>query len=126
MVHYGELKRAILWYQKAPTRGKKKIYLYGRYYAVSIRKEKIHIHKLLMCYWFQMRHLPKSWCVHHKDGDFKNNLFPNLWLIPKSAHTSFHLRGRKQSPEFVKRRIAASVKKRWPNHIHEESCRAET
>lgn len=42
LVDYSELEKAILWYQKKPSLSKKKIYLHGRYPAVSIHNKKIH------------------------------------------------------------------------------------
>lgn len=45
-----ELEKAILWYQKKPTARTKHIYIHGKYPAVSIHDQKIHIHKqLAMC-----------------------------------------------------------------------------
>lgn len=50
LVDEEELSNAILWYQKSPTLGNKTIYLHASYPAVSIGKEKIHVHRLLMQY----------------------------------------------------------------------------
>lgn len=46
LVDYSELEKAILWYQKKPSLSKKKIYLHGRYPAVSIHNEKIHVRRV--------------------------------------------------------------------------------
>lgn len=44
IVDYAELEKAINWYSDKPTARLKHIYMHGNYPAVSIYKEKIHIH----------------------------------------------------------------------------------
>lgn len=39
--------------------------MFGNYPAVTIFKEKIHIHRLLMMYWNGIRKLDKNTYVHH-------------------------------------------------------------
>jgi len=53
IVDYDLLEKAILWYSKKPTTANKKIFMYGRYPAISIYYEKIHIHRLL--YMFKIK-----------------------------------------------------------------------
>ena len=50
VVDYDELEKAILLYSCKPTISKKHIFMYGNYPAVSIGKDKIHIHRLMMMY----------------------------------------------------------------------------
>ena len=64
IVDYSELEKAILWFQERPTYSNKKIYLHGKYPCVTIHNKKIHIHRLLMCYW-NNNNLDTSLCVHH-------------------------------------------------------------
>lgn len=40
----------------------------GKYPAVSIYKEKVHIHRLLMMYKHKTK-FPTNIHIHHKDGD---------------------------------------------------------
>lgn len=51
IVDESELEKAILWYQKSPTASIKHIYMHSKYPAITIHKEKCHIHRLLMLYW---------------------------------------------------------------------------
>lgn len=44
-----------------------------------------------------------------------------IWYMAAAEHPVHHLKGRKQSPEFVKRRIAASVEGRRLKSIHTEN-----
>jgi hypothetical protein len=87
------LEKAILWYSKSPTTANKKIFMYGRYPAVSIYYEKIHIHRLL--YIFTIKNLiPNGYVVHHIDENRLNASISNLELITHSQHSSLH-NGRK-------------------------------
>lgn len=97
-VDYEELSKAILWYQKKPTASTKKIYIHGRYPAVSIYHEKIHIHRLLMMFWLRTA-LPQDFVVHHIDGKRLNASKDNLVVLHISKHQSYHNKGRKLSKE---------------------------
>lgn len=117
-----ELRKAILWYSNKPVAPLKHVYLYGRYYAVSIYEEKIHIHRLLMMYWLK-RDLQSNEYVHHKNGNRFNNLKENLEVLSASVHQSITNKGRKQTPEWIKKRIGktANIKrgKKYPKKIYE-------
>lgn len=65
-----ELISAILWYAKKPVAKNKHIYMHGEYPAVSIYKEKIHIHRLLMLYWTN-GNIKNDYIVHHINGNKK-------------------------------------------------------
>jgi hypothetical protein len=93
IVDYDELEKAILWYSKKPTSAIKHIYIHGNYPAVSIYKEKMHIHRLLMMYWMK-RKLESNESVHHINGNKLNAMKNNLKLIENSKHLSFHNKGR--------------------------------
>lgn len=93
IVDYYELENAILWYQKKPSLGKKKIYLHGCYPAVSIHNEKIHVHRLLMQYWLRTR-IPFEYSVHHLNENKLDARKENLSLILNKAHNSSHNKGR--------------------------------
>lgn len=67
--------------------------MYGLYPAVSLGKQKIHIHRLLMMYRLNGR-LPKEYVVHHEDGNRLNALIDNLSLVYLSRHQSNHNKGR--------------------------------
>ena len=84
VVDYGELEKAILFRCDKPTARLKHIYLHGNYPAVSIHKEKIHVHRLLMMYWI---------------GNKLNSIQENLSIVLNSAHLSGHNKGRQLSDE---------------------------
>lgn len=113
-----ELKKAILWYTTKPVARLKHVYLWGKYYAVSIYDEKIHIHRLLMMYWLQTD-LQSNEYVHHINSNRFDNRRENLEVMLASIHQSKINKGRKQSPEFIKRRICASVEAKKNKRIHE-------
>lgn len=103
IVDENELRNAILWYQEKPTAQNKHIYLHGRYPAVSIYREKVHIHRLLVMYWKNIKLLGRSYCVHHIDGNRLNATRENLELLPASKHLSLHNKGREPREEEVRR-----------------------
>lgn len=94
IVHYEELEQAILWYQDKPTARLKKIYLYGRYPAVSIHDKKVHIHRLLMMYWLDNKNLPKNIHVHHENAHILDCTKSNLKCYFEPEHLSFHNAGK--------------------------------
>lgn len=102
LVNYNELTNAVLWYTKTPVMSEKHIYMHGKYPAVSIHKEKIHIHRLLMMYWMG-GNLPRDYFVHHIDENKLNATKANLSLVFFSTHQSCHNKGRIISDEQKKR-----------------------
>ncbi|KKN70672.1 hypothetical protein LCGC14_0428270 [marine sediment metagenome] len=92
------VKKAILWYTTRPVSRVKTVFMYGRYPAVSIYGEKIHLHRLLFMYDKGVD-LDFLQFVHHKDGDRLNATLDNLELIGASRHGSLHNKGKKLSPE---------------------------
>lgn len=102
IVDYCELEKAILWHTKTPTISKKHIYMHGQYPAVSIGKEKIHIHRLLMMYWLNTK-IPTEFSVHHIDGDRLNAAKENLSIMLNSTHNSEHNKGKEITPKMRKR-----------------------
>ncbi|WP_137744898.1 hypothetical protein [Robertmurraya siralis] len=110
LVDYRELEKAILWYTKKPVTRLKTIYMHGRYPAVSIYKEKIHVHRLLMMFW-KNRILSKEEQVHHKDENKLNALKSNLEIVFEGSHQSFHNKGKTLGKEH-KRKIGMGNKNR--------------
>ncbi len=93
-----ELARAILWFSSKPVTRFKKIYLHGKYPAVSIYDQKAHIHRLLVMY--RVGHdLDPTLYVHHKDGNKLNALSDNLEIMPAKTHQSKHNKGRVFTPD---------------------------
>src|SRR5690606_22109867 len=110
IVDYSDLEKAILWYTNKPVARLKTIYLQGQYPAVSIHKEKIHVHRLLMMYWEQ-RKLRSEEHVHHKDGNRLNALRENLEILDASEHLSLHNKGKKLTKSH-KNKISNANRKR--------------
>ncbi|WP_413485557.1 hypothetical protein [Brochothrix thermosphacta] len=105
-----DLAAAILWYQNRPTLSEKKIYMHGRYPAVSIGDVKIHVHRLLMQYWLGIK-LPFNASVHHLNENKLDARKENLSIFINSAHNSNHNKGKVLDKEH-KRKISEANKNR--------------
>lgn len=93
IVDFKDLEKAIIWYQSKPSCSSKKIYLHGRYPAVSIHNEKIHVHRLLMQYWLQTK-IPFEFSVHHINEDKLDSRKENLSVVLNRVHNSKHNKGK--------------------------------
>jgi hypothetical protein len=93
IVDYSILAKAIYWYSSKPTTRIKHIYLHGKYPAVSIYKEKIHIHRLIGMY-INKRKLKRDEYIHHKDENRLNSEISNLVLMKNIEHQSLHNKGK--------------------------------
>jgi hypothetical protein len=109
-VDYALLEKAMKWYAKGSLFKERKIYLHGRYPAVAIYNEKIHVHRLI-CMYISGGKLPANLHVHHKDGNRLNSSVQNLEITPASLHISSHQKGRKASAE-TKLKISEAGRKR--------------
>ena len=65
------LKKAILWYSATPVQQSKKIFLYGNYAAVSIGRDKIHVHRLIGLYLIGRRRCNNHF--HHINSNKMDN-----------------------------------------------------
>lgn len=81
------LKEAMIWYAKGTLFKKKVISMNGKYPAVSIYKEKVHIHRLLMMYKHKTK-FPTNIHIHHKDGNKLNSTISNLEVLSAEEHMS--------------------------------------
>ena len=97
IVDYNELEKAILWFQEKPTCRLKHIYIHMKYPCVSIHNTKIHIHRLLMMYWNDVRTLDTKIYVHHINGNKLDCSKTNLTFITDKEHQSLHNKGKKLS-----------------------------
>lgn len=111
IVDYKELEKAMLWYQDKPTSRLKHIYLHGNYPAVTIFNKKIHIHRLLMMYWNNLKNLPSNIYIHHIDENKLNASKDNLIFMQSNKHQSKHNKGKIISQQ-QKRKIIESNQKR--------------
>lgn len=106
-----DVAAAIAWYAKKPVCRIKKVFMHGRYAAVSIHEEKIHVHRLLMM-WKLRRKLGRAEYVHHKDENRLNNHLSNLELMAESDHQSHHNKGKFVSAE-TRSKLTETNKKNW-------------
>lgn len=107
-----QLEQAILWYsQIRPVCRVKKIFMHGKYPAISIHGEKLHIHRLLMS-WLKKRRLGRIEYVHHKDENKMNGRLSNLEILPEQVHQSRHNKGKRVSLE-TRRKLTESNKRNW-------------
>lgn len=113
------LVKSMLWYSDRPMYTKKKVFMYGRYPAVSIGENKLHIHRLLMMYYIKEK-FGSDKVVHHIDEVVFNAHIDNLEITTQAKHISGHLKGKKQDPEFARRRTNATSMTRYGHPIHEE------
>lgn len=108
------LREAIVWYQDKPTAAKKHIYMHGKYPCVSIHKQKIHIHRLLMMYIIKGC-VPKDKFVHHENGIKTDCRIDNLKLIGISEHQSLHNKGKEVSDNTRKAIIKSNHSRKGKN-----------
>ena len=113
-----DLRGAITWFAHKSVAPTKKIFMYGRYPAVSIYDTKIHIHRLLMMFW-EERDLESGEYVHHIDGNPLNALRHNLEINGASEHQGNIHRGKKQTPEHIAKRINATTITRYGHSLYE-------
>ena len=111
------LKEAVLWYSKRyigkPVIREKKVFMYGRYPAVSIHRYKIHLHRLIFSYDIGV--MIVSSYIHHINGNKLDNRLENLQQMSASEHQSITNKGRKQSPEHIAKRMASMRRTRYSN-----------
>jgi len=105
------LTKSVIWYSKSPVQEHKSIYLYGEYAAVSIGKEKVHIHRLLMNYVIGYI-IPTELSVHHLDGNKLNNSISNLAIMVGSYHNKHHMKGFHPTEKQIEATIEANHKRK--------------
>lgn len=105
------LSKAVLWYANAPVQKVKHIYLYGEYAAVSIGREKVHVHRLLM--EFSIGHkLDSKLSVHHLDENKLNDEISNLAIMVNKYHNQHHMENFKPSEKQIAATIEANHRRK--------------
>lgn len=110
------LREAIIWYAAStPIYRNKKVFKYGNYAAVSIGKEKIHIHRLIGLYLNKSRKCDRHF--HHINGNKMDNRAENVECIDPRTHLSRHNKGRKPSPNAIIKTIEFNHKRKGVRKI---------
>lgn len=104
------LKKAILWYSATPVQQSKKIFLYGNYAAVSIGRDKIHVHRLIGLYLIGRRRCNNHF--HHINSNKMDNRSVNIACVEPQIHISRHNKGRKPSTNAIRQTIAANHRRK--------------
>ena len=112
------LTKAIGWYSSKPVTRLKTVFLHGRYPGVAIYKDKIHVHRLIMCF-VNRRKLARHEHVNHIDGNKLNATVSNLQVLNESAHISMTHKGRKLSPNHRWKIANAMCITRYGHPLHE-------
>lgn len=73
----------------------------GRYYNSGVRGDKERLlHRRI---WSDANgEIPDGRCIHHKDGDWRNNNLENLECVDSRKHHQDHMRERMTDPAYVK------------------------
>ena len=83
-----------------------KIYLYRGYAGISIKHDKVSVHRIIANYMAGQK-LNNDISVHHIDGNKLNNSFSNLQILRKELHSKKH-----NISQFVdKKKLAENAKK---------------
>lgn len=75
-----------------------------KYKAIRVNGIKYDEHRYIM-EQVVGRKLSFNECVHHKDGDAKNNELTNLELIDRSSHTKQHMTGLSKTNETISKLV---------------------
>lgn len=107
-----QLEQAILWKsQVLPVAQRKRVFMHGRYPAISIYGDKLHIHRLILSWHFK-RDLERSEYAHHKNGDKMDARLSNIELMAESTHQSHHNKGKNVSL-LTRKRLTEANKRNW-------------
>lgn len=103
------LEQAILMKTDKPVSRLKKVFMYGKYPAVSIHGKKYHVHRLLTEYWGGSI---DGLYVHHKNHDKLDATLTNLEVMTVERHQSHHNKGKTVS-EATRQKLTESNKRNW-------------
>lgn len=60
------------------------------WYTGRKKSKHVFLHHVIICEALELTEIPKGFCVHHIDGNKKNNDISNLCLLSISGHTKLH------------------------------------
>lgn len=109
--------KGILDFASDPVAQVKKVFMMGNYPAVAVRQHKLHIHRVI---WFAANGaISPDKYVHHINRNKLDARLENLMLLDRAEYQSYHNKGRKQSPEYITKRVDATTKTRYGHSIYE-------
>lgn len=112
------LMKAMLWKSTSNILNTKTVYLYGKYPAIGLGRYKYHIHRLIMSY-VRKSALRRNQYVNHINENKLDSRIENLEVLEASHHQSITNKGRKQSKEWMEKRINNVTKTRYGHYVYE-------
>lgn len=97
-----------------------KIYKYRGYAGISIKHDKVSVHRLIGEYMLGMK-LDKVIHIHHIDGNKMNNVISNLQALRNNIHTKEHNLVQYVSKEKLKHNANLATEKIKRNDVTEDN-----
>lgn len=89
------------------------IVLKPEWYTGRKNSKHVFLHSVVMCEHLGITEIPKGFCVHHIDGNPKNNDISNLCLLTVEAHSKLHQ---------IQRKMCKSVEASQINDVGKPKC----
>ena len=111
LIDESDVAQAIIWASKIKTPAIHHVFKWGKYAGVTVNREKVHVHRLLM-EWQLNQKLPQAMYVHHLNENKMDDRLSNLAVMVGKYHTSHHMLGAKFSKEHNEKIAEANHKRK--------------
>lgn len=111
LIDEDDVVQAIVWASKIKTPAIHHVFQWGKYAGVTVNREKVHVHRLLM-EWQMNQNLPRGMYVHHLNENKMDDRLSNLAVMVGKYHTSHHMLGAKFSEEHREKIAEANHKRK--------------